>query len=99
MLGQRSTSGGHSVSVVNTQVGKGRKQGGPAAIEGIVEGMFPWQGGRTERGPKGISSLSRNSVIESRVETPGLCAGPAQGQPTCPTADPSVWEVKSSLTA
>ena len=38
-------------------------------------------GGGAERGPKGISSLSANSVIESQVETPGLCAGPAQSQP------------------
>lgn len=42
--------------------------------------------GREDRKrPKGISSLSRNSVTESQVETPGLCAGPAHGQPTCPT--------------
>lgn len=46
-----------------------------------LKGCFHRRVGRAERGPKGISSSSANSVIESQVETPGLCAGPAQSQP------------------
>lgn len=53
----------------------------------------------TERGPNGIPSLSTNSAIEPQVKTPRLWAVPAQGQLTCPSGDPSVWEVRPSLTA
>lgn len=83
MAGQRNTFWGKGDTQclwLNIPVVKGRKQGGFGAIEGIVEGMFPWRGRRMERGPKGISRLSRNS--ESQVETSGLCVGPAQGPPT-----------------
>lgn len=52
-LGRGAHTGG-------TQMDKGRKQGGPAAIEGRVEGMFQRGVGRgngTERGPKGLSGF------------------------------------------